>query len=664
MANAADTNALGYQWQLNGVNLTESATVIGANSPSLTLLRLTQAELGAYTVVISPSVLDSVTNSEPAYLLVNIPTVIQQQPVSRLKEPNGSVVQFKVTVSGSPPFYYQWLLDGAPLSDTNEFSGSSSNELTINPATFADEGTYSVVVTNFLHSVTSHNAELTIVNDNTKPKLSITTPAANARTTNAVVAGYATDNAQVESVTCWITNILYGMTSVTETNAALTGGGTSKVWAISNIFLPGTNIVAAQAVDYAGNVSAIVTRRFFYVVPSYFGLTTHGSGSVAGRTTIAGTVVPGNGALLNIGQNYTLTAKPGTDYLFTNWIMSSGATSDAATLAFTMTPNLSVEANFVLSPFLTASGPYNGLFFDINEVTAQTAGLLSNLKVGALGAYSGRLLLGGAAYTLAGTFDIYGEATNRFTRAAAKGGSFVVALDLDWTTGEVSGSVAAVNGSWQSPLYGEAVVAASRSAESTMVLTASTNSVGEGYVLITNRAGNLTMSGALPDGAAFSQAVALGRYGNAPLYESLYGGGGLVVGWVNIANALPQANDGLVWIRPAAPRSGFYPGGFSDVLSVAGSPWSNSVALNGSLIVSNASVNTSYTVAIANDTLSDPTDNPPIKGTINASTGLITLKIPSGRTTIPGYAVILANATNIGGYFLTKTNTGVVYLQP
>jgi len=668
VANPDDTNALGYQWQLNGFNLIESATVLGVNTPSLTLLNLSQSELGAYTLVVGPSVLDSVTNSTPAYLLVDIPTVIRQQPASRLNIPDGSLVQFKVLVSGSPPFYYQWLLNGAPLSDTNEFSGSSSNELTINPATDADAGTYSVIITNFLHSVTSANARLTIVNDNTKPKLSITTPAINARTTTPVVAGFATDNAQVTSVTCWITNIFEGMSTVTETNAALTAGGTSKAWAVSNIFLPGTNIVAAQAQDYAGNLSAVVTRRFFYIVPSYFGLTIHGSGTVTGRTTIAGTAIPADGAMLNIGQNYTLTARPGVDYLLTNWT-SAGFSSDATTLAFTMTPDLSIQANFVLSPFLTAPGPYNGLFFDTNNVTTQTAGLLSNLKVGALGAYTGRLLLGGSAYALAGAFDIYGAATNRFARPAARGGPFEAVLHLDWTSGEVSGAVSAIDGTWQSPLYGEAAITTSRSSESTMLWAASDNGAGPappgiGYVLITNRSGALTMSGALPDAAAFSQAVPLGKDGNAPFYQSLYAGGGLLLGWVHIANALPQAPEGLFWSRPAAPRSVFYPAGFSNVLRVAGSPWSNNITAQGGLVVSNTSVNTIYTVAIAAGLLSDTTDTPPIKGTINRNTGLMTLNIPSGRSSVVGYAAILANSTNIGGYFLTRTNTGVIDLQP
>jgi hypothetical protein len=55
-----------------------------------------------------------------------------------------------------------------------------------------------------------------------------------------------------------------------------------------------------------------------------------------------------------------------------------------------------------------------------------------------------------------------------------------------------------------------------------------------------------------------------------------------------------------------------------------------------------------------------------LTGTLNPRTGLLTINYGNGtgKTTTTGYAAILQNSTNGGGYFLTKTNAGAVILQP
>ena len=70
---------------------------------------------------------------------------------------------FKVAVGGAPPFSFQWYSNKVALQDTNEFSGSATSNLTINPATFRDAASYTLVVNNFYRSVTSVVARLTVV---------------------------------------------------------------------------------------------------------------------------------------------------------------------------------------------------------------------------------------------------------------------------------------------------------------------------------------------------------------------------------------------------------------------------------------------------------------------------------------------------------------------
>ena len=46
----------------------------------------------------------------------------------------------------------------------------------------------------------------------------------------------------------------------------------------------------------------------------------------------------------------------------------------------------------------------------------------------------------------------------------------------------------------------------------------------------------------------------------------------------------------------------------------------------------------------------------PLSGSINLKTGLLTVTLGNGADKTTGYGVILLNATNGGGYLLTKTN--------
>ena len=170
-----------------------------------------------------------------------------------------------------------------------------TSNLVINPAASLDVGTYSVLITNAYGLAISVPVPLTIVADKTRPTVAITSPAPNARTTNSVISGKASDNAQVVSVLWRITNINAGDITITSNIATLdTNGATTRTWFITNAVAPGTNIVAVRSVDYSGNVSSIVTKKFFYVVPSMFKLANSGPGTVSYTHLIYGLVTRKN----------------------------------------------------------------------------------------------------------------------------------------------------------------------------------------------------------------------------------------------------------------------------------------------------------------------------------------------------------------------------------
>src|SRR6185436_6165986 len=89
--------------------------------------------------------------------------------------------------------------------------------------------------------------------------------------------------------------------------AEFTDASGTNIWTAPILLEPGTNVFVVQALDYASNVSAVVTRKFIYVVTSPLTVQVEGAGSV----------VPDlNGRLLEVGRSYSLTAIPAVSNLF------------------------------------------------------------------------------------------------------------------------------------------------------------------------------------------------------------------------------------------------------------------------------------------------------------------------------------------------------------
>ncbi|MDB6025515.1 MAG: non-specific endonuclease, partial [Verrucomicrobiales bacterium] len=91
------------------------------------------------------------------------PPVITANPSSQTVDP-GTAVNFTVSVTGSEPLNYRWSKGGIPLNDGGNISGSSTVTLTVGSVGLSDVATYDVVITNFMGSVTSAGATLTLTN--------------------------------------------------------------------------------------------------------------------------------------------------------------------------------------------------------------------------------------------------------------------------------------------------------------------------------------------------------------------------------------------------------------------------------------------------------------------------------------------------------------------
>jgi len=150
-----------YRWQQNGASLADNANIIGSATAALTIASVANSNIGSYTVVVSNAA--SVVTSTPPAILSIIPSgpVITAQPAGQFALV-GTSVNFNVTALGSSPLVYQWRCNATNLSDGSGITGSATPNLTLNPATSGNVGTYTVVVSNSFNAVTSAPAPLTI----------------------------------------------------------------------------------------------------------------------------------------------------------------------------------------------------------------------------------------------------------------------------------------------------------------------------------------------------------------------------------------------------------------------------------------------------------------------------------------------------------------------
>jgi hypothetical protein len=145
---ANGTAPLSYQWRYNG------APITGATLSSYTVASAQPANEGNYSVVVTN--LAGTITSANATLTVLVPPTISAQPANQTVVA-GSNALFSVTANGTAPLNYQWQRNGAPIT------GATLSSYTVASAQPANEGNYSVVVTNLAGTITSANATLTVL---------------------------------------------------------------------------------------------------------------------------------------------------------------------------------------------------------------------------------------------------------------------------------------------------------------------------------------------------------------------------------------------------------------------------------------------------------------------------------------------------------------------
>ena len=203
--------------------------------------------------------------------------------------------------------------------------------------------------------------------DNTEPTLTIMTPTAGQRWSNAVftVKGTAADNWQVAS-------IQYQVNGGDWTNAT----GTTN-WMASVNLVPGTNTIQAYAVDISGNHSVTKGVNLDFVVTNQLIISATGLGTISPNYS---------NAWLELGRNYSIKTTHASGFICTNWVISTnwlgGVTTNNSTVQFRMETNLTLQVNFadVTTPKLTIKTPTAGQHMS-NALASITGTATDNWKV-------------------------------------------------------------------------------------------------------------------------------------------------------------------------------------------------------------------------------------------------------------------------------------------
>jgi hypothetical protein len=143
------------------VNPPQSAVYLSAGTSTLQITGAGKAEAGNYYCIISNASGRVISKAVDLVFSTDSTPMITTQP-SAGSVTSGSSVNFTVGASGTAPLTYQWKKDGAVIS------GATSSTYTIVSTKTTDAGSYTVVVTNSVGSVTSGSATLAV----TAPRLS------------------------------------------------------------------------------------------------------------------------------------------------------------------------------------------------------------------------------------------------------------------------------------------------------------------------------------------------------------------------------------------------------------------------------------------------------------------------------------------------------------
>jgi hypothetical protein len=241
---ATGTAPLSYQWQVNGTNLVNGGQFSGATTNMLTITNAQTTNSGIYTVIVT-NFGGTATSSNAVLTVTNIPPAITVQPKNQ-SIAMGSNVTFVVTATGTGPLSYQWQVNGTNLVNGGQFSGATTNMLTISNVQTNNSGSYTVIVTNLAGAVTSSNAVLTV----------LSAPVITMQPTGQSMAVGSTATFAVTAIGIAPLSYLWQVNGTNLVNGGRISGATTSVLTISNAQTTNSGSYTVIITNVAGSATS------------------------------------------------------------------------------------------------------------------------------------------------------------------------------------------------------------------------------------------------------------------------------------------------------------------------------------------------------------------------------------------------------------------------
>ncbi len=219
----------------------------------------------------------------------------------------GSNAVFTANATGTPPFTYQWQVGGAPIN------GATTSVLTITSAQPTDAGSYTVVVSNSVTSVTSAVATLNV----------LLPPVITQQPTGATSLVGGTVNFTAGAGGSLPLNYQWQLNGVNVANNARISGATTTSITISNV----------QSGD-AGNYVLVVSNGAGTTNSAPAALTVNGPPVIT-------TQPAGQAVLVGANVNFSVSAS-GTQPLAYQWLRNGSTLSDGGNVSGSATSSLSL----------------------------------------------------------------------------------------------------------------------------------------------------------------------------------------------------------------------------------------------------------------------------------------------------------------------------------
>jgi len=334
--------------------------------------------------------------------------------------------------------------------------------------------------------------------------------------------------------------------------------------------------------------------------------------------------------------------------------------------------------------FLRMQGVYNGLFADSGNLATESSGFFS-LTLRDQGSFSAGVLLGGKKYSVSGQFDRdAGTASADISRPGMNSLTLEMTLDVTLGAEAITGTVS--DGTWTAGLLAKRAAfnsktnAAPFAPKYTLIFPGADSSTaprGDGFAAINVDAnGKFKLSGSLAEGTKVVQAISMAPDRTVPLYANLYGGKGVLEGWLSFDDNTPanDLNGSVSWIKDAQSTARLYPAGFSLDVSAMGFVYTPPGRMEqiipittGTIFFSGGNLSSDFSndLSISADNKVSNEGANKLSMSFVLPSGLFNGSVmpPSGGKAIPFHGAVLQSTGEGYGYFLGSSESGRVSLQ-